>query len=231
MSLPTHCHAMLPKITRVTAQTCSMSAYNYRSCVSSKTFARSLSKTFVPWNQQQYQVSRQKFFSSTSKRLSKKKDGPGIGKSIEGKGRGGLWEWWTAPVDMPPRKSVRWYAEMALVSTVFGVTGSTTMFLVRPLILWSILLNLFLTEKIHPAGPTCHYRFSPSSWIHEGWTVVLSPYFTRYYDSPLPAFARHRRDHCWTARVLQILCCKNVQQVWDTTSPTWRLWSVWKGWW
>mmetsp|Transcript_25829 Transcript_25829/g.59460 ORF Transcript_25829/g.59460 Transcript_25829/m.59460 type:complete len:216 (-) Transcript_25829:432-1079(-) len=134
MSLPTHCHAMLPKITRVTAQTCSMSAYNYRSCVSSKTFARSLSKTFVPWNQQQYQVSRQKFFSSTSKRLSKKKDGPGIGKSIEGKGRGGLWEWWTAPVDMPPRKSVRWYAEMALVSTVFGVTGSTTMFLVRPAI-------------------------------------------------------------------------------------------------
>jgi len=33
---------------------------------------------------------------------------------------------------MPPRNTPRWYAEMALICTVFGITGSSTMFLVRP---------------------------------------------------------------------------------------------------
>mmetsp|Transcript_9808 Transcript_9808/g.22095 ORF Transcript_9808/g.22095 Transcript_9808/m.22095 type:complete len:224 (-) Transcript_9808:284-955(-) len=33
---------------------------------------------------------------------------------------------------MPPRNTPRWYGEMALICTVFGITGSSTMFLVRP---------------------------------------------------------------------------------------------------
>lgn len=33
---------------------------------------------------------------------------------------------------MPPRNTPRWYAEMVLLCTVFGITGSSTMFLVRP---------------------------------------------------------------------------------------------------
>eukprot|EP00584_Thalassiosira_punctigera_P017544 CAMPEP_0172553270 /NCGR_PEP_ID=MMETSP1067-20121228/49787_1 /TAXON_ID=265564 ORGANISM="Thalassiosira punctigera, Strain Tpunct2005C2" /NCGR_SAMPLE_ID=MMETSP1067 /ASSEMBLY_ACC=CAM_ASM_000444 /LENGTH=207 /DNA_ID=CAMNT_0013341429 /DNA_START=3 /DNA_END=627 /DNA_ORIENTATION=- len=37
-----------------------------------------------------------------------------------------------APKPMPPRNTPRWYAEMALICTVFGITGSSTMFLVRP---------------------------------------------------------------------------------------------------
>ena len=37
-----------------------------------------------------------------------------------------------APKPMPPRNTPKWYAEMALICTVFGITGSSTMFLVRP---------------------------------------------------------------------------------------------------
>jgi len=36
------------------------------------------------------------------------------------------------PKIMPPRNTPKWYAEMALVCTVFAITGSSTMFLVRP---------------------------------------------------------------------------------------------------
>jgi len=37
-----------------------------------------------------------------------------------------------APKQMPPRYAPRWYAEMALLCTVFGITGTSTMVLVRP---------------------------------------------------------------------------------------------------
>lgn len=33
---------------------------------------------------------------------------------------------------MPPRNTMKWYGEMILLCTVFGITGSSTMFLVRP---------------------------------------------------------------------------------------------------
>ncbi len=37
-----------------------------------------------------------------------------------------------APKPMPPRNTPKWYAEMMLICTVFGITGSTTMVVVRP---------------------------------------------------------------------------------------------------
>ncbi len=37
-----------------------------------------------------------------------------------------------APKVMPPRNTPRWYAEMALLCVVFGITGTSTMFFVRP---------------------------------------------------------------------------------------------------
>jgi len=37
------------------------------------------------------------------------------------------WEQWLAPRTMPPRKTSDWYLEMALVCTVFAITGSSTM--------------------------------------------------------------------------------------------------------
>jgi hypothetical protein len=37
-----------------------------------------------------------------------------------------------APKPMPPRNTPAWYREMTLLCTVFAITGSSTMFLVRP---------------------------------------------------------------------------------------------------
>lgn len=37
-----------------------------------------------------------------------------------------------APKPMPPRNTPRWYAEMVLICTVFAITGTSTMVLVRP---------------------------------------------------------------------------------------------------
>lgn len=43
------------------------------------------------------------------------------------------WEWWTQPVPMPrPKYSGKWFMEMTLLSTVFAITGTSTMVLVRP---------------------------------------------------------------------------------------------------
>jgi len=41
-------------------------------------------------------------------------------------------EGFLATKPMPPKNTPKWYAEMALICTVFGITGSSTMFLVRP---------------------------------------------------------------------------------------------------
>lgn len=38
-----------------------------------------------------------------------------------------LLEKWIAPRPMPPRKTFNWYLEMALVCTVFAITGTSTM--------------------------------------------------------------------------------------------------------
>jgi len=43
-----------------------------------------------------------------------------------------FWVRWTAPREMPPRYTVRWYGEVVLICTVFGITGTSTMLLVRP---------------------------------------------------------------------------------------------------
>mmetsp|Transcript_50810 Transcript_50810/g.99353 ORF Transcript_50810/g.99353 Transcript_50810/m.99353 type:complete len:173 (+) Transcript_50810:63-581(+) len=45
-----------------------------------------------------------------------------------------FWERWTAPVEMPQSRTGRWFAEIFLINCVFAVTGSATMFLVRPAI-------------------------------------------------------------------------------------------------
>ena len=39
---------------------------------------------------------------------------------------------WMAPKEMPPRWTLRWYGEMVLICTVFAITGTSTMVLVRP---------------------------------------------------------------------------------------------------
>lgn len=46
----------------------------------------------------------------------------------------GWWARWLHEHPMPPRWSREWYLEMALIFTVFGVTGSSSMYFVKPLV-------------------------------------------------------------------------------------------------
>lgn len=39
---------------------------------------------------------------------------------------------WMAPKEIPPRGTMKWYREMTLICTVFAITGTSTMVLVRP---------------------------------------------------------------------------------------------------
>lgn len=39
---------------------------------------------------------------------------------------------WLAHKEIPPRGTLKWYGEMALICTVFAITGTSTMVIVRP---------------------------------------------------------------------------------------------------
>jgi len=39
---------------------------------------------------------------------------------------------WMGPTEIPPRWTLRWYGEMTLICTVFAISGTSTMVLVRP---------------------------------------------------------------------------------------------------
>ncbi|KAG7364515.1 hypothetical protein IV203_037788 [Nitzschia inconspicua] len=43
-----------------------------------------------------------------------------------------FWKWYLGPREMPPRWTLPWYREIVLICTVFAITGSSTMVLVRP---------------------------------------------------------------------------------------------------
>lgn len=62
-------------------------------------------------------------FSSSSKQQPGKNDTPTKQSFLQR---------WMAPKEMPPRNTPRWYAEMLLICTVFAITGTSTMVLVRP---------------------------------------------------------------------------------------------------
>lgn len=61
---------------------------------------------------------------------------------------GSWWSRWTHEDPLPPRFSRAWWAEMALICTVFGVTGSSSMYLVKPLI-----KDVFAVEGSLKDGP------------------------------------------------------------------------------
>lgn len=70
-----------------------------------------------------------------------------------------------SPKPMPPRNTPRWYAEMLLICTVFGITGSSTMFLVRPAVSEGLGLQGNFRDgeeikKMHEAGCLCCVRES-----------------------------------------------------------------------
>jgi hypothetical protein len=58
-----------------------------------------------------------------------------------------FWVRWTAPREMPPRYTVRWYGEVVLICTVFGITGTSTMLLVRRL-MFPLVFALFTRRLV-----------------------------------------------------------------------------------
>jgi hypothetical protein len=55
---------------------------------------------------------------------------------------------WMSAREMPPRNTFKWYGEMVLICTVFAITGTSTMVLVRPAV--SEVLGLKGTMKDGP---------------------------------------------------------------------------------
>ena len=43
----------------------------------------------------------------------------------------GYLQWWMSPKEIPPRWTFKWYGEMVLICTVFAITGTSTMVMVR----------------------------------------------------------------------------------------------------
>ena len=61
-------------------------------------------------------------------RVSGKQDGASGGASSRSSS---FWERFLGPKEMPERYTFAWYREMLLICTVFGITGSSTMLVVR----------------------------------------------------------------------------------------------------
>lgn len=80
----------------------------------SRSFSQVKSSLFCKRQQQQ-----SRFFSAEGKNSSQQQSTTFIQR-------------WLAPKEMPPRNTPRWYAEMVLLCTVFAITGTSTMVLVRP---------------------------------------------------------------------------------------------------
>ena len=81
------------------------------------------------------------------------------------------------PKDMPPRNTFLWYREMILLSTVFAITGSSTMFLVRPAV--SEVLGLQGSMKDGPWS----YRIAS--------LVIMTPLYSILLVGVGTVFGRH----------------------------------------
>jgi hypothetical protein len=62
-----------------------------------------------------------------------KKENVGIeSSSIHSSSNGTFLQRWLAHKEIPPRGTLKWYGEMVLICTVFAITGTSTMVIVRP---------------------------------------------------------------------------------------------------
>jgi len=78
-----------------------------------------------------------------------------------------FWHKWTAARAFPPRHSAAWYFELLLICTVFGITGSASMFLVRPL-----LKDVFGIEGSFKEGPNS-YRLLCFAVCMPAYSLIL----------------------------------------------------------
>lgn len=90
---------------------------------------------------------------------------------------GTLLQRWMGHKEIPPRGTLKWYGEMALLCTVFAITGSSTMVLVRPAV--SDVLGLKGSFKDGPWS----YRVCS--------IVIMTPVYSAMLVLVGTAFGRH----------------------------------------
>lgn len=82
------------------------------------------------------------------------------------------WGRWTHESPMPTRGSFDWYIEMAILFTVFGVTGSTSMYVVKPLV-----TQLIGVEGTMMDGPWS-YRIACIGLLMPAYSIMLVTFGT-----------------------------------------------------
>lgn len=87
------------------------------------------------------------------------------------------WNRFIGPKEMPPRWTPRWYGEVMLICTVFAITGTSTMVLVRPAVSKGLGLEGSLKD-----GPWS-YRISS--------LVVMTPIYATLLVIVGTVFGRH----------------------------------------
>lgn len=88
---------------------------------------------------------------------------------------------WLSPKDIPPRGTLKWYGEMTLICTVFAITGTSTMFLVRPAMSEVLGLNGSLKE-----GPWSYRICSIGEWglasqPSPSYFCIISLYYLHFH--------------------------------------------------
>jgi hypothetical protein len=89
---------------------------------------------------------------------------------------------------MPPRKTFAWYKEMVLICTVFAITGTSTMMLVRPAV-----KNVLGLEGSFKDGPWA-YRIST--------IVIMSPLYSILLVVVGTVFGRHAYFRFFSVKML-----------------------------
>ena len=100
-----------------------------------------------------------------------------------------------SPRPMPPRGTPKWYAEMALLCAVFGITGTSTMFLVRPAVGDVLGLRGTMRDGEWFRFPSeVVLRPLPPFVYLEGYTLSLPSHATRSHPARYPPPNHNRRD-------------------------------------
>ena len=92
------------------------------------------------------------------------------------------------PKPMPPRHTFAWYREMILICTVFAITGTSTMMLVRPAV-----KNVLGLQGSFKDGPWA-YRIST--------IVIMSPLYSILLVVVGTVFGRHAYFRFFSVRML-----------------------------
>ena len=129
------------------------------------------------------------------------------------------------PKPMPPRNTMAWYKEIALICTVFGITGSSTMMVSIGVELHDGWLVSSLSKlgshhcQSHQSqvGPASRQGYSGIGRYHEGWSLVLPYMLVDCHVSHLRRLACLRGHIVWSPYVLSLLCRQDLFSLWRPT--------------